>query len=111
MTRKPDPEAIETLRELLPVGSAVHLVLRSVARSGMSRRVSPLLITHDAEDGVIVRHLGALVSRALALPAGDDPNGDGIRVGGVGMDMGFWLVSSLSRELHGDPYALKHRWL
>jgi hypothetical protein len=38
-------------------------------------------------------------------------NGNGLVVGGCGMDMGFHAVYTLSRILYNDGYALKQRWL
>ena len=34
-----------------------------------------------------------------------------VGVGGCGMDMGFHLVYTLSRELFDDGYYVKHEWL
>jgi hypothetical protein len=125
--------ALTELRKLCPVGSTVYTVLRSVSRSGMSRQIGVVLITEDGTD----LHPNYLVSTVTGIPT--NRAGDGLRVGGCGMDMGFHLVYELSsvlypagfrcigkarrcpsndhsnretRRTHPDGgYALRHRWL
>lgn len=118
-------EAIETLRELLPPGSTVYTILKTVARSGMSRNISLYTIKNNEP-----RWLSSLVAKALGCGFSDKD--EAVRVGGAGMDMGFHLVNSLSYKLHGhenvnadekkwyeDPtpesyrsgYSLIHKWM
>lgn len=96
---------LDTLRAMLPKGSTVYLVLRRVAPSGMSRNISPLAIV-NGEPRDISRHV-------LAVGVGYKPrgNGDGVRMAGAGMDMGFSLVYDLAHTLYGDGYALTHQWV
>jgi hypothetical protein len=90
-----------------------------VTRSGMSRSIRSVAIV-DGEPYV----LDYRISRILDWST-DQRNG-GVKVSGVGMDMGFHLVYSLSRALYGKPtgdaecingrkvdvgYRLKQRWL
>lgn len=108
-------QALAELRALLPPGSTVYTILRSVSRSGMSRVITPLVLTASGP-----RFLTYAVASALGLPV---KRGfvDGLRIDGGGMDMGFHLVSSLSYALHGmtqrsdtterPGYTLTHRWL
>lgn len=97
-------EAIESLRETFPVGSTVPTVLRHVSRSGMSRSISVLV----AEGGEI-SDISWQVARA-GIGRFDQRHG-GIVVNGAGMDMGFDIAYRLSLTLHGDGYALSHRWV
>lgn len=83
-------EAIERLREILQPGDTVHTILRHVSKSGMLRRISPVKVGVDGS----VFHLDYLASKALGEKLSD--NGDGIPMGGCGMDMGFALVYNLS---------------
>ena len=63
---------------------------------------------------------------AKALDYRSDPASGGLKVPGVGMDMGFHLVNTLSYALHGTDnqpycvngrnysrsgYTLEHRWI
>ena len=97
-------ESIERLRSCVKPGQTVYCILRSCARSGMSREISLLVF-----DGESVFHLD--YNAAIVLGYSSKGNGHGVRIGGCGMDMGFALVYELSRALFNDPNALKHRWL
>ncbi len=91
-------EAIANLRSMLPPGSTVYTILRHVSRSGMMRRVSLSAIIdglpHDLDGRA-----------ALACGWTWDRDNGGIRVSGCGMDMGFHLVSTLSRVLYPDGFG------
>lgn len=110
------------LRELLPPGTTVFSILRSVSQSGMSRRIS-FMIFRDNQP----YHLDFSVGIALDRTRPD--KGEGLKIDGGGMDMGFHVVHSLSYALHGTGsprdtseqtaargdtrpgYTLNHRWL
>lgn len=135
MSKRDDQlHAIDQLRELLHPGDEVQCILRSVARSGMSREISFGVI----KDGVF-NDISYRVAKALDLRLGDK----GVKVSGGGMDMGFSVVYALSHALfrefvcvgdkegrhcpsndhsngdrnyqphaHSDSgYALRHRWI
>jgi hypothetical protein len=114
-------EAIKTLQRILPPGSRVYCILRSVSRSGMSRTIDFYACKKDGPvylTGYIARALDYRQDRESAL-----------KVGGCGMDMGFHIVNSLSYAIHGMKdrgdasfhnarrghyragYSLKHDWL
>src|SRR5690349_7420785 len=113
--------ALAELRALCPPGSTVYTILRSVSRSGMSRVITPLVLTPDGP-----RYLTHTVGTLLGLTSKRGFQ-DGLRIDGGGMDMGFHLVNSLSYALHGmgrgreihalsgntdrPGYTLNHRWL
>lgn len=88
-------EAITTLRAMLPPGTEVACILRHVSSSGTSR-VIDLAIVRDGE----IRRIGYLTHKAIGMPY--DDKRDGIKVGGCGMDMGFYLVYTLGRTLYPD---------
>jgi hypothetical protein len=94
-------EAIETLRELLPPGSTVHTILEHVSRSGMQRRIRPVVLTTDADGQPRVRNIGYLLGKATERRTIDHS----CVCDGCGMDMGFDLVYSLSYALWGDGYT------
>lgn len=126
-------EALATLRGWLKPGDTVYTILRHCSASGMSRRITLCIIRlakkGDADKAPYVLYLDGNAEKVLdhARPA----KGDGIKVGGCGMDMGYHLVYGLSRALfpdgfkvkgtgrNGDTsghdndggYALRHRWL
>jgi len=88
-------EALDMLRKFLRPGSTVYTVLRSVARSGMSRVID--LYTFD--DGRKV-YLTGYVSKVLGMTRTDD----GIRVNGCGSDAGFDTVYALARTMFRDGF-------
>lgn len=98
-------ECKERLLKILKPGDAVYCILRHVSRTGVSRVVD-LYVLEDND----LRRIGLLAADLLGLPYIEEYDG-GIKVSGAGMDMGFWLVYSLSEKLFDDGYALKHRWL
>ena len=89
-------EAKKTLREILPPGSTVLCILRSVSRSGMSREISFLTETH--------RDVTGLFGIVGEYRRG---NRDGLKVTGCGMDMGFAVVYDVSRRLYPDGFGVK----
>lgn len=96
--------AISTLRQIVPAGSTVYTILRHVSQSGMSRSISLVAVANGE-----IERLDFYVARALDSRI--DRKYNGIKVGGVGMDMGFDLVYTLSMRLYQDGYALSHRWI
>lgn len=109
-------DALARLRAMIQPGDTIHCILRHVSRSGMSRRIS---FYHG--DTMLDRYI-------LNLGLGASGKGDGVRVDGCGMDMGFSVVYNLGATLwpkgtdtphgmrNGEPdsdggYALKSRWL
>ena len=87
--------AIDELREILPPGSNVHMVVKHVSRSGLMRVID--VLTVDDDGGIY--SISPLVARALGWRW--DSRHGGVRVDGCGMDMGFHLAHHLSYALHG----------
>lgn len=108
-------EAVERLRNYLRPGDTVTCVLRSVSRSGMSRRID--FYKFAADGGAVVKlYLSGLIGTALGWSCGRD----GLRVQGCGMDMGFHVVHELGYALFGrcerpenerGNWPLRHEWL
>lgn len=86
----------------------VYCVLRDVSRSGMSRRIS-FFVLRNNRPRCIDHAVSTLISSA------SEGRKDGLTVTGCGMDMGFHVVSCLSRALYRDhdrpDYVLSHEWL
>lgn len=121
-------EAIDHLRSILKPGDTVWTDLRSVSRSGMSRKIGVHFF--EVRDGKIERWW---LTRFVATATGYrfDEKTECLSVSGCGMDMGFAVVYDLSRALfpegfkvegtgrNGDKsgwdndggYALKQRWI
>lgn len=87
-------EAFDRLREWIKPGDTVHTICDHVSRSGMSRNIRVVLL----KDGDAF-HPNHAVSVVLDYPRAS--KGDGLRVGGCGMDMGFHIVNSLGYALFG----------
>lgn len=104
-------EARDYLLRYCPPGTKVHCVLRSAARSGMSR-VIQIFVLHE---GDLVR-VGHWAARLLERPFDCDRNG--VQCKGAGTDMGHELVYSLACALYcadgydrEKAYCLSHEWL
>lgn len=95
----------------------VYMILRHTARGGMSRVIDvyiPVIIKTFNQDGEgrdapRLDRISGTVADALGMKL--HPEHDGIKVYGVGMDMGGYLVRRLSAALFDDDYALKKEWL
>ncbi len=87
-------EAFDTLRKWIKPGDTVHTILDHVSRSGMSRNIRVILLK-DSE-ALHPNH-----SVAVLLGMSRAKKGDGIVVGGCGMDMGFHIVHNLGYALFG----------
>lgn len=96
----------ESLKKVCPEGSTVYCVLRTVAKSGMSRTIS-LFVIRDGE----LSDITGYAAHALGWPLVNANGSRAMRVDGCGMDMGFHAVSSLSWALYNDEYALRHCWI
>jgi hypothetical protein len=93
-TKAEKAEAFANLRKWLKPGDTVHTILDHVSRSGMSRNIRVVLL-RDGE----AMHPNHAVSVLLDYPRAK--HGDGMAVGGCGMDMGFHIVHSLGYALFG----------
>lgn len=98
----------DDLRKWFPKGSTVFCILRHRSSSGMSREIG-LVVFKGSGKNLTDIHPNHAVAELLGMRLNKD--GDGIVVRGVGMDMGFHLVSHLSHKLYGDEKSLKHRWI
>ena len=80
-------EAIEQLREWIKPGDTVYTVLDHVSRSGMSRNIR-VLVPLASGPGEKPSFIHPNHSVAVAIGARRAKRGDGIVMGGCGMDMG-----------------------
>lgn len=92
-------EAREKLREILRPGDTVRCVLRHVSKSGMSRVIDFYVI----KNGDLV-YLSGYIAMALNYRRATGQHW-GVKIGGVGMDMGFAVVYALSYALFGDTWT------
>lgn len=109
-------EAILHLRTILPRGSTVYTILRSVSRSGMTRGIDCYMLSIENVGGqqvAVPNWITSYVGHAIDSPQPENywRKSLGLKVGGCGMDMGFHVVNSLSYALYDDGYAIKHAWL
>lgn len=90
-------DAIARLQEILKPGDTVYCLLRSVSKSGMSRTMSFYGANYEFLDGYISNALGL-----RRVPMG---KGEGLKVSGCGMDMGFRVVYKLGHALFGAGFG------
>lgn len=91
-------EAIERLREILSPHDKVYLILRHVSASGMTRWISPMVFREG-------RALDLTYAACYALGINRSERHEGVRVEGVGMDMGFHLLYELGGMLFPDGFG------
>jgi hypothetical protein len=102
------------LLDILKQGDTVYCVLRSVSKSGMSRRID-FYVIKDNRPIWLTGHMAVLSDRDAQTC------GKGMRVDGGGMDMGFHEVYNLARRLWPEGnldrtdrdagYLLKSEWI
>lgn len=90
------------LTELLPKGTEVYTLVRSVSKSGMSRRISFFVVN----DGKLEDIDWLLIRAGIGKRRGHD---NGLYVTGTGMDMCFGMVYDIGHTIHNDGYALTKR--
>lgn len=90
-------DAREFLRGQLKPGDAVHTQVKHVSRSGMMRVIAVYLVRNGD-----VFDISRFTADAIGAPF--DENRWGVKMGGAGMDMTFYVVYSLSRALWPDGY-------
>ena len=94
-TKADKAEAFANLRKWIKPGDTVHTILDHVSRSGMSWNIRVVLL----KDGEAM-HPNYAVS--VLLGTSRAKHGDGMVVGGCGMDMGFHIVHNLGYALFGE---------
>lgn len=87
----------EQLRDLLPPETTIHGVVRSIAKSGLSRRFSFFVVTNGS-----LRDITMLFGDATGRLVKDGE----VSVSGCGMDMGFAAVYDLGRALYPNGFGL-----
>jgi hypothetical protein len=97
-TKQEKQDALESLRKMLKPGDTVYTVLRNVSRSGMSRRIDAYKLTDNRPE---------YLSNYMAVLLDQQYPKDGLKVGGCGMDMGFWLVYTISHMLYRDGFGVE----
>lgn len=120
--REKNAKELESLRKWIKPGDTVYTTLDHVSSSGLSRDIRIVVPQVDDKGKVFFIHPNYAAQIVLGWPRAR--KGEGIRVGGCGMDMGFHLVYELSAKLYpgidaegkpgcknGRGYALKQAWL
>lgn len=92
-------ESIEVLKTFNIVdGSRIYVKTETVAKSGMSRTVSVYVPVTDKGE-LFIKDISYFVAPITGQKL--DKN-DNIKLSGCGMDMHYWLVSELAREMGLD---------
>lgn len=86
----------QDLRKIIKPGDRIYTMVRSVAASGMSRRISCYVVQKGR-----IRDISSMV--ATVTGSTESRNG-GVQVSGCGMDMPWHLVYSLGRALFPDGF-------
>jgi hypothetical protein len=104
-------QAAETyLRTYINPGDTVYTVLRSVSRSGLSRTISTHIMRSDDITGKpVITDCSWAVAKLLGLKM--DPKTGGVKVAGLGEDMGYHLVYRLSTTLGYGFDGIRQDWI
>lgn len=108
-TKEEQANAMEFLQGFVKRGDKVYTILRHVSRSGMSRRISTIIIKAVKPGEIAEKWMGEpcditpAVARVLELSF--NYNQEGMRIDGCGMDMGFEIVYQLGRMLFPDGFG------
>lgn len=124
-------QAAAKLRTYFKPGDTAHTMLLHVSSNGMSRHIAVMAAeetkTHNGKKKQLAPvNVSHLVADLLGYKL--NKGGNGLVVGGCGMDMGFHVVYSMSSRMfpngtryphskrNGEPdraggYAIKHGWL
>lgn len=112
-TKQQQQEALEFLRHTVSEGATIYTVIRSVSRSGMSRRIDVLMFkgTHKY---YLTTWMATLGIAGMRQSMTDWQNGRGASIPGCGMDMGYHAVDSLCHRLFGKSAYdanVRHEWI
>lgn len=105
VTKQEREECLNRLKEWVKEGDTIFCVLRSVSRSGMSRKITFLKIENDQ-----LNYLTYDIAKSLGYHYHSEWY-DSMTVSDWGMDMGFAVVDRLSCVLFGKHGKLKCQWL
>ena len=97
--------SMETLKKYVNPGDTLFTIVRSTAKSGMSRRIDVIAL---AEGGQPIYLTWAMATLGIA-GLKRSRTGRGARIYGCGMDMCAHAVDCLSLALFGDENKLFHR--
>lgn len=96
-------QAVAAIKNVLFKTDTIYGIVRSVARSGMSRTIDFYVIHEDRPI-----YLSGYMSKILGMPRTKE---GALKVAGCGMNMIFACVDALSRSLGDNSYSLKHEQL
>jgi hypothetical protein len=111
--QKVSEEEIDRLKAWIEANNyTVYTVVRSVARSGMSREISvviPLINEHTQVQQFV--HPSYTVAGLLGRTYSEKNGHNAVVCHGCGMDMGFDLVQNLSYALYKDERKIRQEWI
>lgn len=94
---------MDRIREEFPRGTVIYLVSRGVSESGMSERITPIMV----KDGIPYSIVSAVANALGVRPCRDGS----IRIHGCNLDRGHHMVETFAYHVHGDADAFVARWL
>ena len=98
-------KAKQDLLKDIAIYDTIYLNLKHTSKSGMYRVFSLYIADNEKK----IFNIDRLVSEVLQIKYDNKHYGLGVK--GCGMDMGFYIVNSLSNELFGKDNALKYSYL
>ncbi len=107
-------ENLDNLREWVQPGDTIYTVIRSVSRSGMSRRLDVLKFDKDGRKLYLTSNMAKLGIAGMRMSTADWSQSKGASIPGCGMDMGFHAVDSLCYKLFGKSMSdcnIRQEWI
>ena len=98
-------ESVDALKRLLNPDSTVYAILRSKSKNGMSRTFDLIVFDEHGNDFHLSRRIAALLDLTF------DQNKEGLKVRGVGTNVGLHVVSEVGRLVFGGTHKLRQVWL
>ena len=96
--------AIKKLRELVPQGATIYVLLRHKNKLGTCRWLE-FYVVRDSDLKRITWDVTQAIDGTYCREH------DALQVTGAGLDVGYASVDSLSHVLFGTSRALRHQWL
>lgn len=104
-----ETEAVEQLRKFFKPGDTLYCIIRSVARSGMSRRMDYYAMVDGEMRWITPFMVRAGVPDESWSSWRNHSDYDGARINGCGMDMCFESAYRLGRKLFPEGFKVEGR--
>lgn len=93
----------DNIKNLVPAGSRIDFKLCHVSRSHLTRDIALFYTKPSGELCELTYNVAGLLGLGM--------KNQGVRVGGAGMDMAWYLIREMGSKVYNDPYAYQQGYL